>query len=317
MRLTFTSSSSAEKKLELPYPIDFAGAAHYEERRTELNETWGKFKAKELWFDGACIIQSETVLKEPCTINIGCNSFCWIMNFVLSGELTVKLSSVKPIILNEGSHHTFYTPSLDAELVLKRSAKMFTICLTRRFISKLIGNDTIKISLNESPRLIATGYYRHTRLQAIMKEIMEAAQPGFIRRIFLESKILEMLSIQLHQAESKAATKGFSKDDVVRLQEAKHIIAQNLQTPCSLIELARKTGLNDFKLKKGFKALFGHTVFGYLFELRMDNAYRLLQDGKSVSEVAEIIGYKNPHHFTAAFKKKFDFLPSQVAKMAV
>lgn len=316
MHLTFISSSSAEKKLELNYPMDFAGPGHFEERKTELSETWGKFKAKELWFEGACIIQSEAILKEPCTINIGCNSFCWLMNFIQTGELTVQLANIKTIQLNEGSQHTFYTPALNAELILKRSAKMFTVCLTRKFISKLIGNDTIKLSLNENAKLIATGNYKHTRLQAVIKEIIEAAQPGFIRRIFLESKVLELLSIQLHQAETKAATKGFSKDDVVRLQEAKHIIAQNLQTPCSLIELARKTGLNDFKLKKGFKALFGHTVFGYLFELRMDNAYSLLQDGKSVSEVAEIIGYKNPHHFTAAFKKKFGFLPSQVAKMA-
>jgi AraC-like DNA-binding protein len=316
MRLTFTSSSSAENKLELPYPADFAGTGHYEERKTELIETWGKFKAKELWFEGVCIIQSDVALKQPCMINIKCNSFCWMMNFVLTGDLTARLVNVKPIVIYESNHHIFYTPILDAELALKRSVKMLTICLTRRFIGKLIGNDTIKLSLDDSARLIATGNYKHTHLQAIIKEIMEAAQPGFIRRIFLESKILELLSIQLHQAESKAATKGFNKDDVARLQEAKQIIAQNLQTPCSLIELARKTGLNDFKLKKGFKALFGHTVFGYLFELRMDNAYRLLQDGKSVSEVAEIIGYKNPHHFTAAFKKKFDFLPSQVAKMA-
>jgi AraC-like DNA-binding protein len=47
----------------------------------------------------------------------------------------------------------------------------------------------------------------------------------------------------------------------------------------------------------------------------MDTAYTLLQDDKSVSEVAELIGYKNPHHFTAAFKKRFGFLPSQVNKM--
>jgi AraC-like DNA-binding protein len=316
MHFTFISPSSAEKKLELSHPIDFAGPGHFDERKTELTETWGEFKAKELWFEGACMIQSEAILKEPCTINIGCNSFCWLMNFVQTGELKAQLLNVKPILLNEGSHHTFYTPALNAELVLKRSAKMFTICLTRKFIGKLIGNDTIKLSLNENAKLIATGNYKHTRLQALIKEITGAAHPGFIRRIFLESKILELLSIQLHEAETKEATKGFSKDDMARLQEAKQIIAQNLQTPCSLIELARKTGLNDFKLKKGFKALFGHTVFGYLFELRMDNAYRLLQDGKNVSEVAEIIGYKNPHHFTAAFKKKFGFLPSQVAKMA-
>lgn len=316
MHLTFTSYSSVQKKLELPYPVDFAGPVHFEERKTALAETWGTFNAKELWFEGACIIQTEAILKEPCTINIGCNGFCWLMNFMQTGDLTIQLENIKTIQLNEGSHHTFYTPVLNAELVLKRSARMFTVCLTRKFINKLMGNDTIKLSLNENAKLIATGNYKHTRLQAVIQEITGAAQPGVIRRIYLESKVLELLSIQLHQAETKAATNGFSKDDVERLQEAKQIIAQNLQTPCSLIELARKTGLNDFKLKKGFKALFGHTVFGYLFELRMDNAYRLLQDGKSVSEVAEIIGYKNPHHFTAAFKKKFGFLPSMVAKMA-
>jgi AraC-like DNA-binding protein len=316
MHLNFISSSSAEKKLELPYPIDFAGPVPYEERKTELIETWGKFKAKELWFDGVCVIQSEAVLKEPCTVNITCNSFCWLMNFVFTGDIIVKLADVKPIPVTEGRYHTYFTPALNAGVKLNRSAQMLTICLTRKFISKLMGNDAIKLSLSDKARLVTTGSYKHTRLQAIIKEILEAGHPGFIRRIFLESKILELLSIQLHQAETKAATKGFSKDDVARLQEAKHIIAQNLQTPCSLIELARKTGLNDFKLKKGFKTLFGHTVFGYLFELRMDNAYSLLQDGKSVSEVAEVIGYKNPHHFTAAFKKKFGFLPSQVAKMA-
>jgi len=316
MHLTFISLPSAAKKMELPHPIDFAGPGPYEERKIELTEAWGKFKAKELWFDGACVIQSETILKEPCTVNITCNSFCWLMNFVLAGDLTVTLPDVKSIPITEGSYHTYYTPAFNAGVTLKRSARMLTICLTRKFISKLMGNDAIKLSLSDNARLVTTGNYNHTRLQAIIKEILEAGHPGFIRRIFLESKILELLSIQLHQAETKAATKGFSKDDVARLQEAKQIIAQNLQTPCSLIELARKTGLNDFKLKKGFKTLFGHTVFGYLFELRMDNAYRLLQDGKSVSEVAEVIGYKNPHHFTAAFKKKFGFLPSQVAKMA-
>jgi AraC-like DNA-binding protein len=316
MHLTFISPSSAEKKMELPYPMDFAGPGYFEERKTELIEAWGKFKAKELWFDGACLIQSEAILKDTCTVNIMCNSFCWMMNFVQTGELTAQLAPIKTIILSEGSHHTFYTTALNADLVLKRSVKMFTVCLTRKFISKLIGNDGIKLPINESATLITTGNYKHTQLQAILKEITDAVQPGYIRRIFLESKILELLAILLHHAETKTATKGFNKDDVARLQEAKQIIAQNLQTPCSLIELARKTGLNDFKLKKGFKALFGNTVFGYLFELRMDNAYSLLQNGKSVSEVAEVIGYKNPHHFTAAFKKKFGFLPSQVAKMA-
>lgn len=78
------------------------------------------------------------------------------------------------------------------------------------------------------------------------------------------------------------------------------------------MELAHKCGLNDFKLKSGFKQLYGNTVFGYLGNLRMEVALRLLKEQKSVRLVAEEIGYKNPQHFTAAFKKKYGVLPSQV-----
>jgi AraC-like DNA-binding protein len=317
MHLTFTSSTSAENKLLLPHPADFSVASHYKERKSELIESWGKFNIKELWFEGVCVIETEAVLTEACTVTVSCNSFYCLMNFVLNGDLWLKLKDDELKHISEGSYYTNYTTALNAAVILKRSARVLTICLNQKFINKLIGENPVKLTLNDRERLAGTGNFRHTRQQAILKEITEAKHPGVVRRIFLESKILELLSIQLQQAETIAATKGFSKDDVARLQEAKQLITLNLQTPYSLMELARKTGLNDFKLKKGFKALFGHTVFGYLYELRMDNAYRLLQDGKSVSEVAETIGYKNPHHFTAAFKKKFGFLPSQVAKMAV
>lgn len=142
---------------------------------------------------------------------------------------------------------------------------------------------------------------------------MEVGQPDYINRIFLEAKILELLSLQLeHLNRKQAAPKSFSQDDVQRLHQAKALIEANIKSPCSLIELARKTGLNDFKLKKGFKTLFGNTVFGYLADIRMETAYQLLQQGQSVHDVAENIGYKNAHHFTAAFKKKYHLLPSNI-----
>jgi len=310
MQLTFTSLSSEAKSITLPYPTDLAGSGSYEERVTELNENWGKFKISDLWFEGICVCAIETHLKQPCTINLHCDNFCWIMSFVLDGELSAKFGDSKLQALKDGRYHTICTSLLNTDLIYERSAKIFAVCLTRKFISKLIGKELKKDTI------ITKGNYRHTRLHAIIKEIMEAPQQGYIRRIFIESKILELLSLQLQQAESsQGIPRGFNREDIARLQEAKAYIAQNMQTPCSLIELARKTGLNDFKLKKGFKALFGNTVFGYLFDLRMDTAYTLLQDDKSVSEVAELIGYKNPHHFTAAFKKRFGFLPSQVNKM--
>ncbi|MCO5934948.1 AraC family transcriptional regulator [Mucilaginibacter sp. RB4R14] len=322
MNLTFTSQASKAKTIRLAYPANFAGIGCYEERNTALSENWGKFNISDLWFEGVCICHTAIKPKQPCAVNLQCDSFCWIMNFVLKGELNARFDGVKQLSLKDGSHHTFFTRSLNTDLVFEQHANIFTICLTRKFISKLIGKELLKdkpdTNAGKTFTLVTNGNYRHTRPHAIIKEIIEAEQTGYIRRIFLESKILELLSLQLQQADSdKAPTKGFNREDIARLQEAKAYINQNMQTPCSLIELARKTGLNDFKLKKGFKALFGNTVFGYLYNVRMDSAHTLLQDDKSVSEVAELIGYKNPHHFTAAFKRKFGFLPSQVNKMQV
>lgn len=85
--------------------------------------------------------------------------------------------------------------------------------------------------------------------------------------------------------------------------------------PCPIIDLARKAGINQMKLKNGFKELFNTTVFGYLSDVRMQEAKRLLLDEKMyVGEVADRVGYKYPHHFTAAFRKRFGVLPREVRK---
>lgn len=321
MQITFTSLPTNQPQLNLSYPKEFNSPGHLEHRSSSAASNWGSLKLDELWFEGTCLINSDLKVTERCAMRVQCDNFCWIMNFVLDGELKIQ-SNIEPaeFKLEKGNYHTFYCSALDIEMMVNKPSKVLTICLTRRFIRKLLGTDILPEHFEgggyEPLTLVTTDKYRDNRFKMLINEIVEAGQPDYIRRIFLEAKILELLSLQLEQLENKQLTPAnFSKEDVSRLEEAKTLVEQNLQTPCSLIELARKTGLNDFKLKKGFKTLFGHTVFGYLFELRMDTAYQLLKDGKSVSEVSEMVGYKNPHHFTSAFKKKYNTLPSQIGKV--
>jgi len=54
-------------------------------------------------------------------------------------------------------------------------------------------------------------------------------------------------------------------------------------------------------------------VFGYLLEERMKLGKRLLLEGRtSIADVATEVGYKNATHFTAAFKRYFGYLPSDL-----
>lgn len=88
-----------------------------------------------------------------------------------------------------------------------------------------------------------------------------------------------------------------------------------MDDPPSLLALARQVGLNDFKLKRGFRQVFGTTAFGYLHDQRMERARQLLEERRfNVTEVACTVGYANPSHFAAAFKRKFGVNPGAYSR---
>ncbi|MDF2923625.1 MAG: helix-turn-helix protein [Paenibacillaceae bacterium] len=154
----------------------------------------------------------------------------------------------------------------------------------------------------------------------ILEEIKSCPYGGSIKRLFLEGKSLELLALLLDDAEAggeAAACAAFSwrKEDIRSLHLARDILSRSWREPPGLLQLARKVGLNDFKLKRGFKELFGTTVFGYVRQLRMQQARELLeQGGANVTEAAYLVGYSNISHFSALFRKTFGCHPREYVK---
>ena len=96
---------------------------------------------------------------------------------------------------------------------------------------------------------------------------------------------------------------------------AKELIEEHIQKTISIEELSKLVGLNTFKLKTGFKALFNSTIYSYLTSVRMIYAKKLISSGENnISETAHLVGYKNPQHFTTDFKKLYGYLPSELYK---
>jgi AraC-like DNA-binding protein len=298
--------------IQLRYPEGFVATSCLEKRNHEIMLTDGGIKVEEYWFDGVCIVYSILNSARSFSISIGYPKPGRIMIFALDGKLEADLGRTL-IKVNKGNSSSAYRMDLNANISLHTNSTMLAICIDELFIEKLSDQGTLPADVKKHPdHLIKKNLT--AKAQSISKNVLDNGQTLYIKRLLLEAGIVDLL-IKLHQPEETSLRPAFSDTDNARLQEAKSIVEQNLKHPCSLIELSRKTGLNDFKLKKGFKALFGNTVFGYLAELRMNFAYKLLKDGRTVSEVAETVGYKNAHHFTAAFKKQFDMLPSKVSKL--
>lgn len=100
--------------------------------------------------------------------------------------------------------------------------------------------------------------------------------------------------------------------DLDRLHQAQEILLHDLENPPSLTELAQQVGLNDYKLKSGFRQVFGTTVFGYLHQQRMQSARNLLiSTDLNITEIANQVGYTSLSAFSTAFKKFFGISPSR------
>ncbi|MBE9075841.1 helix-turn-helix transcriptional regulator [Romeria aff. gracilis LEGE 07310] len=159
----------------------------------------------------------------------------------------------------------------------------------------------------------------HSAMQQVIQQILQCPFQGFTQRMYLESKIWELMTLQLAQLpdtdEPHQTAKPLKPDDVERIHYAKEILVSRLNDPPTLIELARLAGINDCKLKAGFRQVFGTTVFGYLHDCRMEKSRQLLEAGEmSVSNAAQAVGYANRSHFAIAFRKKFGINPSAYRK---
>lgn len=277
---------------------------------------WGNGRAKflEYWFEGMHMVTAEFLTETSFTMQAKSDVPHYMIIFCLDGQMKlVTNSELKTSVQLNEQQAVFLPAALYAvELELLQYTKTVFIQLTENCLNRLNLKDRSASRIDHP-----TVFGILPTMKMILHSIWESNYPIRMKRIFLESKILELLLLQLDLQSSFLPTQPnipIPLQDVARIQHARELIEQNIRTPGSLMDLSRKVGLNDFKLKKGFKALLGFTVFGYLHELRMEQARKMLLEKKAVNHVAYEVGYKNPHHFSAAFKRKYGVVPSRLHK---
>jgi AraC-like DNA-binding protein len=148
----------------------------------------------------------------------------------------------------------------------------------------------------------------------LLDELVHCRARGAARQLYLEAKGLELLGAWVDQLENaRDALSRLSTRDIERLEHARQILLACMTAPPRLPALARAVRLNEAKLKAGFRMHFGQPVYAYLRQQRLEEAHRLLRQGRyNVTEVAARVGFSNPSKFAAAFKVLFGVSPSQV-----
>lgn len=155
------------------------------------------------------------------------------------------------------------------------------------------------------------------KIQQVINEIINCNYENGLKDLFILSKSIELLVLQAEQYENRKTNEYIkSRQDKMKLIEAKEILTNNIDNPPTIIALSKLIGMNEYKLKKGFKEQFGTTIFGFIHNLRMSLAKKLLLGtNKTAKEIAYESGYSSPQHFSNAFKKSFGMSPNSIRKI--
>jgi AraC-like DNA-binding protein len=101
--------------------------------------------------------------------------------------------------------------------------------------------------------------------------------------------------------------------DREKIIKARELLIEHIGEPITIKELSRKVAINECYLKKGFKEMFGTTIFDFYQGQRMEHArYLLYEKGLSVTDVSMLLGYSSISHFSTAFKKHTGLKPCEL-----
>ncbi len=147
----------------------------------------------------------------------------------------------------------------------------------------------------------------------IFLQIFNCRLPVKSRTLFYESKVMEVFSLIVSDEMVKCEGCEIIALSPYELRKIKEIPQMLLEQPFelpNLLTLAEMLVINPKKLTKGFKRVYGDTIYNYHRKFSLQRASAMLLDTeKSINEISYEIGYSSPSNFCAAFKKQYGVTP--------
>jgi AraC family transcriptional regulator len=162
------------------------------------------------------------------------------------------------------------------------------------------------LSLCGRTRIILEGLLNHTYTDSL-ENIYVNAQTQMLLLYSLECMLGDK---EVDNFQCKFLANEADRD---KISKAREILLEHIGEPLTIKELSRKVAINECYLKKGFKEMFGTTIFDFYQSQRMEHArYLLYEKGLSVTEVSIMLGYSSISHFSTAFKKHTGLKPCEL-----
>lgn len=205
---------------------------------------------------------------------------------------------------------------LEQTLLTDEDISLSALLIPESLLLNLLGPESAQI-LFESLNLQQMGDFNEMKVpQSISKKIEGCALSNFngkMRSLYGHSIVLQYLfELNLYLTSSTDFIGGLENIGF-NVEQLHHELLQiNADIP-SLHDLARKYNVSPGKLNKAFIGKYGESIYSFLSNQRLEQAYlALVNSDIPIKVLAYRIGYAHANHFITAFKKKFGKTPGSI-----
>lgn len=318
MEMIIKDINTKEILLEKRYQTLYSKTANLDKCKTiRIQNDIVENQVTEYYNQNSILIFGMMNIKKDISIEMYTDEPFYEMHFCLNGRSAFN-STYNNVKFNKNQHNLYLQKELQGTFKQNENSNEYLeVLFPQDHVDSLVNQyeGLIPFINKTNNQLFQNNAVVNTEIKTVLTEIYNTNRTGVMKQLYLDVKSKELLLLQFEQYIRLNSNKGLTKislSDKQKLAEAKEHIEQNYQDPLSLSELALEVGLNDYKLKKGFKEVYNTTVFGYVYQLRMEYAHKLLRNTTiPIKEIAHYCGYEHVQHFTSAFKRMYQTTPAK------
>lgn len=243
----------------------------------------------------------------------------------LQHDQNLEVAEVGKMLIKEGQFNLIYSPT--TEVISNYDGVRENIILSIEYDMALLEDWAVyfpllagfleKVKAGEPTILLPRPEWITKEIQDITYKILHISLETGANQKYFCLLINTLLFHLLYQAVQQQPASNYNHYEMDSIQAARDMIRKNIRYHFVIREIAQKVGMNEFKLKNGFRELFGNGVYEYLRSERMQAARQLLgESGRSIKEIASMTGYRSVNSFIKAFKKMYGVTPGEFRKRA-
>lgn len=240
------------------------------------------------------------------------------LRILLKSDQLMQVQGIGDVFMQEGQANIMYSPANQYTFFYKKNREYISLDVyySLEILSKwrtlfpALEEFVMKVEADRAAMLSTVPLRLTASIFSIVHDLVNCPYDQAYHKLYFENKMSLLLFLLLVQTIQPLPDDEYNRENISSILRAKSIIVKDEQFHYSIPEIASQVGLNEMKLKKGFKQVFGVGLYGFLMNTRMEKARELLEStSKPVNEISVLVGYKSTSSFIKLYKKRFGHSP--------